>query len=1160
MADQKISELTALTGANVADDDAIAIVDTSATETKKIVFSELKNALDTATGFVRITGDTMTGNLNMGDTVKATFGAGSDLEIFHWSNNASYIQEKNPTGSLFIEGADIYLRSYSEGDNMIVAQRDGAVTLYYDNGAKIATTSTGIDVTGTVTADGLTVDGNARIEEIGAIAKLTLERGGTANSADSAAVDMLETNSGSEGANFGDLGTNGFRLKLDGSANDFLIQSGAANVVKTRFGIDRDTGDISFYEDTGTTAKFFWDASAETLDIGSYVGSSVNAPLNLKSDSNHHGLSIEENSGTETWQLGVDVDGDLNFHNSGNATPSVTFSDSGNVGIGTNSPQKTLDVRGELAISNSTTSYWNINRDDSDGSLTFTDTNVNERMRIGSSGDLTVKGGRIFINESDNGNTAIGLTRDADEGYVQVYSAGAITTSIRGNGDSYFNGGNVGIGTDSPDTLLHLSGADTAVIRLENSDSSLGTDQIIGGLEFEKTDGSGAGAGVVGGVRMYSEASLGQSAYLAFSTGSSSQNNVERMRISSTGLVGIGSTDPVTLGGGAKLTVNQAADGNIVFARGGSTRQIQLGTTATTAYINEDNASGGLAFHINGTERLRIDNDGNILQEGGSPEYHFGTTSASHYNWRIAAQEAVSDGFEIASGTQSAGSGALSDTYTTRFVIKGDTGNVGIGINAPTNKLHIKDSSSAFAFLDSSGDAMFAIDGSNGDFAGGDYFTIQADSSPNLKITQAGTERMCINSNGHLLVGTTDAGIYDDATDEAGHNLLVNGQYYNSTVSEINMILNRQNGDGDILQFRRDGTTTIGSIGSNTTSGQSLLDLTATQNFRLLTNGSERMRINSVGNVGLFGDGGVQTIDHYSNYTTLTLSNSTGGIIQFEDDGALIGEIFNGTNHLTIGSTVSGASLRFRSDASSEAMCISSAGNVGIGTLDPHDAGANFNMLTLNGAKGGGIVFSDDDVNQHQIYTTDDASLRFARGSGLSDESMRIDSSGNLLVGTTSTSYGSKLTVLKNGGSSNAMLGCANTATSGTRRQIDFFDGSSTTRKGSIETDGSNTSFNTSSDYRLKENVTYTWDATTRLKQLKPARFDWIGNSEAGTQDGFLAHEVSSVVPFAVSGEKDAVDENGNINPQSIDHSKLVSLLVKTIQELEARITALENA
>ena len=76
-------------------------------------------------------------------------------------------------------------------------------------------------------------------------------------------------------------------------------------------------------------------------------------------------------------------------------------------------------------------------------------------------------------------------------------------------------------------------------------------------------------------------------------------------------------------------------------------------------------------------------------------------------------------------------------------------------------------------------------------------------------------------------------------------------------------------------------------------------------------------------------------------------------------------------------------------------------GNVGIGTSDPHSSGANFNMLTLNGAKGGGIVFSDDDVNQHQIYTTDDNSLRFARGSGLSDESMRITSAGNVGIGTT---------------------------------------------------------------------------------------------------------------------------------------------------------------
>jgi len=111
---------------------------------------------------------------------------------------------------------------------------------------------------------------------------------------------------------------------------------------------------------------------------------------------------------------------------------------------------------------------------------------------------------------------------------------------------------------------------------------------------------------------------------------------------------------------------------------------------------------------------------------------------------------------------------------------------------------------------------------------------------------------------------------------------------------------------------------------------------------------------------------------------------------------------------------------------------------------------------------------------------------------------------------------------------------------------------------GSISVTSSATAFNTSSDYRLKENVDYTWDATTRLKQLKPARFNFIAEADT-TVDGFLAHEVSSIVPEAITGTKDAVDADGNPEYQGIDQSKLVPLLVKTILELEARITALEG-
>ena len=131
------------------------------------------------------------------------------------------------------------------------------------------------------------------------------------------------------------------------------------------------------------------------------------------------------------------------------------------------------------------------------------------------------------------------------------------------------------------------------------------------------------------------------------------------------------------------------------------------------------------------------------------------------------------------------------------------------------------------------------------------------------------------------------------------------------------------------------------------------------------------------------------------------------------------------------------------------------------------------------------------------------------------------------------------------------------------------FQDSGGTERGSIKTTGSATAYNTSSDYRLKENVNYDWDATTRLKQLKPARFNWIIDDTNTPVDGFLAHEVSSIVPEAVAGEKDGMEnyidedtgeEKTRIRPQGIDHSKLVPLMVKTIQELEARIKTLEDA
>ena len=120
-----------------------------------------------------------------------------------------------------------------------------------------------------------------------------------------------------------------------------------------------------------------------------------------------------------------------------------------------------------------------------------------------------------------------------------------------------------------------------------------------------------------------------------------------------------------------------------------------------------------------------------------------------------------------------------------------------------------------------------------------------------------------------------------------------------------------------------------------------------------------------------------------------------------------------------------------------------------------------------------------------------------------------------------------------------------------------LFQNQAGTTIGSITANASNVAFNTSSDYRLKENDISIIDGITRLKKLRPIKFNWKTDTEK-TVDGFLAHEVSSSVPEAVIGEKDAVNEDGSIKPQQLDYSKLVPLLTAALQEEIAKRESLE--
>lgn len=115
----------------------------------------------------------------------------------------------------------------------------------------------------------------------------------------------------------------------------------------------------------------------------------------------------------------------------------------------------------------------------------------------------------------------------------------------------------------------------------------------------------------------------------------------------------------------------------------------------------------------------------------------------------------------------------------------------------------------------------------------------------------------------------------------------------------------------------------------------------------------------------------------------------------------------------------------------------------------------------------------------------------------------------------------------------------------------------STTNVGNITVGTSSVSYNTTSDYRLKENIVELTGGLDRLKQLSTYRFNF--KEDTKTVDGFIAHEVQAIVPEAITGEKDAVDDNGEPVYQSIDQSKLVPLLVAAVKELTAKVEALES-
>ena len=175
-------------------------------------------------------------------------------------------------------------------------------------------------------------------------------------------------------------------------------------------------------------------------------------------------------------------------------------------------------------------------------------------------------------------------------------------------------------------------------------------------------------------------------------------------------------------------------------------------------------------------------------------------------------------------------------------------------------------------------------------------------------------------------------------------------------------------------------------------------------------------------------------------------------------------------------------------------------------------------------------------------------------------QAMTLDASGNLLVGVTTPVSSGKIGIVFDGSVASA-IGIQNSSTSA---NTIVFRNSSGTTIGTITNTNTATAYNTSSDYRLKENIAPMTGALSVVAQLKPVTYTWKADGSAG--QGFIAHELQEVVPDCVTGEKDAVDAEGNPVYQGIDTSFLVATLTAAIQEqqaliqsLTARIEALEN-
>jgi hypothetical protein len=384
-----------------------------ATTVTNSIATKLPLAGGTLSGALDVTGTITADGIALGDNAKATFGASDDLQIYH-DGNRSYIN--GGTTELRLQTSELRMVNSDNNEIGLKAVEDGAVTLYYNGADKLSTTNSGVAVTGTVKADGLTVD--TAVDTSGITITTPYGVAGEQYAA------LRWNNSSFAG------GDSEIRNVVDGTTSvgsslEFHTEQTGTGVLTERLKL-HNNGDISFYEDTGTTAKFFWDASAESLGIGTTATGSNK--LHIEPTDGQVALFSGLTGGTNNPYLRIshsesggyskiDAQGSTiagsNLVFSTINTERMRIDSSGNVGIGTSSPSCPFSV--DVDTTGLTSRIYNTNAD-GQGLL----------IRAGSTSSAT----RAFQVASEN-----------DTKIMTVYS-----------------NGNVGIGTTSPSEKLTVTG------------------------------------------------------------------------------------------------------------------------------------------------------------------------------------------------------------------------------------------------------------------------------------------------------------------------------------------------------------------------------------------------------------------------------------------------------------------------------------------------------------------------------------------------------------------------------------------------------------------------------------------------------------------------------------------------------------------------------